>query len=187
MKSLLNNHFFNVVASPSEADIIVTLDNKCRKGNTVPGELYNFIEFFSTLGIKIENNRTGQILLNYSINDERTLVPENKSASQGKNMAARELIKRLNREFARELKKITFDRTGKIPERQKMLPDVPVPVVGPSVPEKEADPVISVPVVVPEVIPAPLAPVKSAKPENQKAIRVEWLDGVFVEFDKLAT
>lgn len=187
VKSLLNNHFFNVVASPSEADIIVTLDNKCRKGNTVPGELYNFIEFFSTLGIKIENNRTGQILLNYSINDERTLVPENKSASQGKNMAARELIKRLNREFARELKKITFDRTGKIPERQKMLPDVPVPVVGPSVPEKEADPVISVPVVVPEVIPAPLVPVKSAKPENQKAIRVEWLDGVFVEFDKLAT
>ena len=144
VKSLLNNHFFNVVASPSEADIIVTLDNKCRKGNTVPGELYNFIEFFSTLGIKIENNRTGQILLNYSINDERTLVPENKSASQGKNMAARELIKRLNREFARELKKITFDRTGKVP-------------------------------------------VKSAKPENQKAIRVEWLDGVFVEFDKLAT
>ena len=113
VKSLLNNHFFNVVASPSEADIIVTLDNKCRKGNTVPGELYNFIEFFSTLGIKIENNRTGQILLNYSINDERTLVPENKSASQGKNMAARELIKRLNREFAHELKKITFDRTGK--------------------------------------------------------------------------
>lgn len=187
VKSLLNNHFFNVVASPSEADIIVTLDNKCRKGNTVPGELYNFIEFFSTLGIKIENNRTGQTMLNYSINDERTLVPENKSASQGKNMAARELIKRLNREFARELKKITFDRTGKIPERQKMLPDVPVPVVGPSVPEKGADPVISVPVVVPEVIPAPLAPVKSAKPENQKAIRVEWLDGVFVEFDKLAT
>ena len=187
VKSLLNNHFFNVVASPSEADIIVTLDNKCRKGNTVPGELYNFIEFFSTLGIKIENNRTGQTMLNYSINDERTLVPENKSASQGKNMAARELIKRLNREFARELKKITFDRTGKIPERQKMLPDVPVPVVGPSVPEKEADPVISVPVVVPEVIPVPLAPVKSAKPENQKAIRVEWLDGVFVEFDKLAT
>ena len=187
VKSLLNNHFFNVVASPSEADIIVTLDNKCRKGNIVPGELYNFIEFFSTLGIKIENNRTGQTMLNYSINDERTLVPENKSASQGKNMAARELIKRLNREFARELKKITFDRTGKIPERQKMLPDVPVPVVGPSVPEKGADPVISVPVVVPEVIPAPLVPVKSAKPENQKAIRVEWLDGVFVEFDKLAT
>ena len=99
-------------------------------------------------------------------------------------MAARELIKRLNREFARELKKITFDRTGKIPERQKMLPDVPVPVVGSSVPEKEADPVISVPVVVPEVIPAPLVPVKSAKPENQKAIRVEWLDGVFVEFEE---
>ena len=157
------------------------------KANTVPGELYNFIEFFSTLGIKIENNRTGANPIELFYNDERTLVPENKSASQGKNMAARELIKRLNREFARELKKITFDRTGKIPERQKMLPDVPVPIVGASVPEKEADPVISVPVVVPEVIPAPLVPVKSAKPENQKAIRVEWLDGVFVEFDKLAT
>ena len=199
VKSLLNNHFFNVVASPSEADIIVTLDNKCRKGNTVPGELYNFIEFFSTLGIKIENNRTGQILLNYSINDERTLVPENKSASQGKNMAARELIKRLNREFARELKKITFDSfirgsicciliVGVLMLVERLSGVLfPVPIVGASVPEKEADPVISVPVVVPEVIPAPLVPVKSAKPENQKAIRVEWLDGVFVEFDKLAT
>ena len=102
-------------------------------------------------------------------------------------MAARELIKRLNREFARELKKITFDRTGKIPERQKMLPDVPVPVVGASVPEKK-------------LIRLYLSLLWCRKlflllwfqlsPPNQrikKAIRVEWLDGVFVEFDKLAT
>lgn len=143
-------------------------------------------EGFVKLGVKTvaaEGKQSGTL----RASEWESKVPENKSASQGKNMAARELIKRLNREFARELKKITFDRTGKIPERQKMLPDVPVPVVGSSVPEKEADPVISVPVVVPEVIPAPLVPVKSAKPENQKAIRVEWLDGVFVEFDKLAT
>lgn len=166
VKSLLNNNFFNVVASASEADIIVTLDNKCRKGNTVSGELYNFIEYFSTLGIKIENNRTGRTMLNYSINDERTLVPENKSVSQGKNMAARELIKRLNREFARELKKITFDRDGRIPERQQAVPDTPIPVIAPSVPEKEPVPITPIPVVLP---------------------RVEWLEGVFVEFEKLTT
>lgn len=166
VKSLLNNNFFYVVASPSEADVIVTLDNKCRKGNTVSGELYNFIEFFSTLGIKVENNRTGQTLLSYSINDERTLVPESKSASQGKNMAARELIKRLNREFARELKKITFDRVGQIPK---------------------SDPDTSTPVVIPEAVPSPVIPVMKPTTEPQKAIRAEWLDGIFVEFETLAT
>lgn len=166
VKSLLNNNFFYVVTSPSEADVIVTLDNKCRKGNTVSGELYNFIEFFSTLGIKVENNRTGQTLLSYSINDERTLVPESKSASQGKNMAARELIKRLNREFARELKKITFDRAGQIPK---------------------SDPDTSTPVVIPEAVPSPVIPVMKPTTEPQKAIRAEWLDGIFVEFKTLTT
>lgn len=166
VKSLLNNNFFYVVTSPSEADVIVTLDNKCRKGNTVSGELYNFIEFFSTLGIKVENNRTGQTLLSYSINDERTLVPESKSASQGKNMAARELIKRLNREFARELKKITFDRVGQIPK---------------------SDPDTSIPVVIPEAVPSPVIPVMKPTTEPQKAIRAEWLDGIFVEFEALTT
>lgn len=184
VKSLLNNNFFNVVASPSEADVIVVLDNKCRKGNTVPGELYNFIEFFSTLGIKVTNNRTGQIMLNYSINDERTLVPENKAGSQGKNMAAREVIKRLNREFVRELKKLTFDRSGKIPERQRMEPDIPLPVIAPSVSTNEPVPVVSVPVEVPEVTPSPI-PVKKAGTKPSKAIRAEWFDGVFVEFEKL--
>lgn len=187
VKSLLNNNFFNVVTSPSEADIIVTLDNKCRKGNTVPGELYSFIEFFSTLGIKIENNRTGQTMLSYSINNERTLVPENKSASQGKNMAARELIKRLNREFVRELKKVTFDRTGVIPERQHVEPDLPVPVVDRPLPEKNPEPSVSVPGVVPEVTPSPVVPVQTPEPKPQKIMRVEWFDGVFVEFGKLTT
>lgn len=186
VKSLLNNHFFNVVTSPSEADVIVMLDNKCRKGNTVPGELYNFIEFFSTLGIKVTNNRTGQIMLNYSINDERTLVPESKAGSQGKNMAAREVMKRLNREFARELKKLTFDRTGKIPERQQEGPDIPVPVIDPSTSAKEPAPVVSAPISVeiPEVTPSSV-PVKKNGMEPSKALRAEWSDGVFVEFVKL--
>lgn len=186
VKSLLNNNFFNVVTSPSEADVIVMLDNKCRKGNTVPGELYNFIEFFSTLGIKVTNNRTGQIMLNYSINDERTLVPESKAGSQGKNMAAREVMKRLNREFARELKKLTFDRTGKIPERQQEGPDIPVPVIDPSASAKEPAPVVSIPIPVeiPEVTPSSV-PVKKNGMEPSKALRAEWFDGVFVEFVKL--
>ena len=57
-----------------------------------------------------------------------------------------------------------------------MLPDVPVPVVGASVPEK-ADPVISVPVVVPEVIPAPLVPLS---PPNQRIKRQFGLNGWMV-------
>lgn len=186
VKSLLSNNFFNIVESPSQADVTVVLDNKCRKGKTVPGELYNFVEFFSTLGIKITNNRTGQTMLNYSINDERTLVPESKSASQGMAMATRGIMKRLNREFNRELKKITFSREGKILEQKPEQTNTPIPVILPS--EPDVKPTIPASIAVPDVTPTPLPEKKDETPQKpQRAKRIEWIDGIFVEFEKITS
>ncbi|MDR0961635.1 MAG: LPP20 family lipoprotein [Mediterranea sp.] len=107
VKSLLANNYFDVVDSPERADIIVTLDNSFRTGRTVPGDLYNFVECFTTLGIRLTDHHSRKVLLNYNVTDLRTLVPADKSVAQGKSMATRELMKRVNREFPAELKKMS--------------------------------------------------------------------------------
>lgn len=214
VKNLLTNNFFNVVSSPAEADVIVTLDNKFKKGKIIPGELYNFVECFSTLGIQILDNRTGAVALNYSLNDIRTLVPENKSVAQAKSMAARELLKRMNREFDRELKKITIDRTGDIPAREYEQDGdnpLPTPVVDEAEPlvkpAETAPQQVLVPVIVqvpvkepePEYNPRPQAkprpqtkqqasktPVKEPEPVRKPAaIRGELTDGIWVEYSQI--
>lgn len=194
VKSILANNYFNMAASASVADIVVTLDNKLKKGRIIPGELYNFEECFSSLSIQILDNRTNQTLMNYSINEIRTLVPENKSEAQRKNMVARELMKRLEREFNRELKKITFDRSGEIQETlEEADPALPTPIIDePELMEKPT-PVEYKPVAVPVVVPAPvivIPPISEPNPTQKpkpQAIRSELTDGIFIEFVELTS
>ena len=91
IRSMLTNNYFDVVETSGQADVVVILENSLKKGASIPGELYNMIEYFSTLSVRILNNRTDAVLLNYSLNDVRTLVPENKSQQQAEAMAVREL------------------------------------------------------------------------------------------------
>ena len=166
VKSMLTNNFFNVMESPAGADVTVTLDNTFQKGRVVPGELQNFVEYFSALGIQITNNHTGEIVLNYSLNDIRTLVPEKKSVAQAKSMAARDLMKRLNRDFDKELKKITIDVGGELPAAPS-APSVTVPTV--EIPQSPVTP----------------QPVQPVQPNPVPDIRGELTDGVWVAFSKI--
>lgn len=180
VKSILTNNFFNIVSTPDQADVIVNLDNKFKTGREIPGEQYNFVECFSTLGIKVVNNRSSGVLMNYSLNDIRTLVPANKSVAQSKSMAARELMKRMQRDLGKELKKVTIDRTGAIP---------PAPAKKP-VQEAPRQPVVVAPVVVPPVVAAPKpkpAPEPVAEPvpaPKSQAIRGELDTNVFIEYSE---
>lgn len=181
VKSILTNNFFNVVSTPSQADVIVNLDNKFKTGREIPGEQYNFVECFSTLGIKVVNNRSSAVLMNYSLNDIRTLTPANKSVAQGKAMAARELMKRMQRDLGKELKKVTIDTAGDIrPEPQKKpVQEAPRrPVVVTPVVQVVVPPVV----VAPRPKPAPVAqPAPAPKPE---AIRGELDTNVFIEYSE---
>lgn len=183
IKSLLTNNFFNIVATPSQADVIVNLDNKFKTGREIPGDLYNFVECFSTLGIKIVNNRSAAVLMNYSLNDVRTLIPADKSVAESKAMAARELMKRMQRSLSTELKKVTINTSGNIPNRpqQKPVPKVPSrPITAPVV---EPAPVVVPPVVAaPKPQPAPIAePTPDPKPQ---AIRAELDTDIFIEYSE---
>lgn len=184
MKSMLTNNYFNIVNSPSQADVIITLDNQLRKGGIIAGELYNMVEYFSTLSVRILNNRTNTIVLNYSLNDVRTLVPENKSKIQAETMAVRDLLKRLKKEFPLQLKTLTIDTEGNIPVKD-YLPVSPEPV----------NPVASHPVNedIPIVTPLPsVQPVQESQPAaepntfRENTVREEWIEGVYLEYSHLS-
>lgn len=184
IRSMLTNQYFNVVDVPEQADVVITLENNLKKGALIPGELYNMVEYFSTLSVQIRNNRTNAVILNYSLNNVRTLVPENKSQSQAESMAARELLKRLKREFPSKLKSLTVDTDGEIPVRS----DVPKPSEPTFIPESGAIPEVAPYVPVQTVPSTPVVP--DSQPvvgiTSTKPLRVEWFDGVFVEFSHLS-
>lgn len=185
IRSMLTNNYFDVVETSGQADVVVILENSLKKGASIPGELYNMIEYFSTLSVRILNNRTDAVLLNYSLNDVRTLVPENKSQQQAEAMAVRELLKRLKKEFPLRLKSLNVETSGEIPVKNNVPnssgPGAPLPVSGsvpdvtPFSPDRNVPPVQVVPDTSPivEVTPA-------------ETLRWEWFDGVFVEFSHLS-
>ena len=187
VKSILANNFFDVVESQSVADVVLKLDNQFKVGRKIPGELYNLVECFSTLGIQVINNRSKSTLLNYSINELRTLVPEKKSTTQAKQMAARELMKRMQREFGSKLKQITIDTKGAIPASPI---EEPTPVVKPTPPIIIViPPVVSIPEKTPieRPIQEPIQTPIEEPTSRPQAIRGDWNVDVFIEFDKLVS
>lgn len=180
VKSILTNNYFNIVNSPDVADIIVELDNKFVKGNIIPGELYNMIEYFSSLGINIVNNRTKESLLSYTINDVRSLVPENKSVTQAKAMATRDLVKKLNVSFKRKLEGLKIDTTGDIPQ-QDGLSDLTLPSEPQdgNVPDEDMKPIV-----------VPVIKIVDENPnldtEKKTSQKVQLTDGIWIEFDHLS-
>jgi hypothetical protein len=184
--SLLTNNFFSVTNTPYGSDVTVTTETRLRLGRIVPGELYNFKEYFASVNIKMVDNRTRQEVLNYSVNDLRTLVPENNSDAQAQSMATRELLKRIQRELPAKLKAITIDRSGELP------PVSAPPSTPPSTPVVDTVRVV-VPVPVPVVVPASPSPPQPTpvrpKPVRPKPAPVqgELTDGIFVQFDRLST
>lgn len=178
VKSMLVNNYFNIAPSPASADVVVELNNRFVKGNIVSGELYNMIEYFSSLDINIVDNRTSESLLSYSINDVRSLVPENKSAAQAKAMATRDLLKKLNISFKKKLEGLNIDTTGDIPSHNIL------PAVTPSfdindgnTPDDNTIPVV-IPIV--EVIK------EHTDEEKVQAKRVQLTDGVWIEYAGLS-
>ena len=96
-------------------------------------------------------------------------------------MAARDLLKRLNRSFDQELKKMTLDTSGELPAYDPN-PSQPVPSMDDPKPQVVPKPIV-VPVVVPVVVdkkdPQP------SQPQPTAGIRGELTDGVWVEFSKI--
>lgn len=127
VRSLLTNNYFNIVTDPASADITVDVSSTFRKGGDVQGEMYDFTEYFSGVNVNIVNNHNRSALLNYNIEDLKTVVPKGTSVTNAQASANRELIKNLNRQLALALKNIEVNLEGEI-YVEKTIPTPPDPV-----------------------------------------------------------
>lgn len=162
IRSLLVNHYFNLVTDPAAADITVTMGSDFKKGGKITGEVYDLTEYFSGVHIEIVNNRHQTELLNYVIDDLKTAVPESTSEPNAKASATRELLKRLNRELAIALKNLEIDTQG----------DIPVPPVQKEMPK--ANPLEKIPGE-PSVSPHPLRDSSQVKGEFEPGIMICYI------------
>ncbi|MDR0983288.1 MAG: LPP20 family lipoprotein [Culturomica sp.] len=132
VKSLLTKNYFNVVSEPSLADAIVEVSSNFTQGGKVSGDMYDFKEYFTNVDIRIINNRSGAELLNYSINDFKTMVAESKTKESAKAQATRDVLKRLNKELSADLKEINIFTEGdirkSIPTTEKSVVKTPTTV-----------------------------------------------------------
>ena len=109
ISSLLTNNYFTLSEDPDAATCFVDLSTKLEMGEGVTVGTYDLNTCYCSLVLKIYNNKTQQMLLNYSVNQVKVLVPVNKSATASLSMCIREVIKRVNRELPAQIKKLKIN------------------------------------------------------------------------------
>ena len=108
VRSLLTNNYFSLTEDPDAAVCFIDLSTMMEMGDVVTGGTYDLNTCFCSLVLKIYNNSTQELLLDYSANDVKVLIPVNKSATQGVAMCVREMMKRVNRDLPKQLKTLNI-------------------------------------------------------------------------------
>ncbi len=107
--TLLANNNFTFTDDANAAQIFVDYETTLEIGGTVAGELYDMNECYASLILKIYNNQTQQLLMEYTVDRLRILAPIKNSADQTKIQAAREVMKRVNRELPGKLRSLNLN------------------------------------------------------------------------------
>ncbi len=102
--SLLANQHFTFTDDAQAAQLYIDYETQLEMGGIVAGEMYDMNECYASLTLKIFNNQTQQQLLEYTVDRLRVLAPVKNTAAQTKQQAAREVMKRVNRELPARLK-----------------------------------------------------------------------------------
>lgn len=105
-KILANNHF-TITEDPDAAECFIDISTKMELGETVKGK-YDLNSCYCTILIKIYNNSNQTLLLDYSENRVKVLVPENKSAEETISMCINEVMKRVKRNLPNKMKKMNL-------------------------------------------------------------------------------
>lgn len=162
VRSLLTNNYFNIVTDPAVADVTVEVSSTFRKGGDAQGEMYDFTEYFSGVTVNIVNNHNRSALLDYNIEDLKTVVPKGTSAANAQASATRELIKNLNRQLALALKNMEVQLEGEIYVEKTTPTPTPTP----------PDPVRERPERKPVVVTAPVP----------AYVEGEFAEGIFIRY-----
>lgn len=106
ISSLLANNYFVLTEDPNAAICYVDLSSTLEMGETVSGGTYDLNSCYCSLVLKIYDNSTRELLLEYSVNRVKVLAPIHRSAESTIATCVREVMKRVNRELP--------DRLGKV-------------------------------------------------------------------------
>ena len=108
LRGLLGNKFFTLVKDRSQAQCIIDVSSVMEFGNVVTGGMYDLNTCLCSLHIKIYDKQTQTLMLDYSINQHKVLIPVDKSVEQSMGMCVRELMKRVKRELPAKIKKMNI-------------------------------------------------------------------------------
>lgn len=103
---IANNHF-TITEDPDAADCFIDISTIMDMGETVKGA-YDLNSCYCTLIMKIYNNKTQELLLDYTVNRVKVLSPEHKSANETIAMCIREVMKRVKNELPKKISKINI-------------------------------------------------------------------------------
>ncbi len=109
MSRLLTNNYFVVSEDPDAATCFIDISSEMDMGNTVGGGLYDLNTCYCTLTVKIYDNKSEELLLDYSVNRLKVLSPAQNTAEETIATGIREVMKRVNRELPGKLKKINLN------------------------------------------------------------------------------
>lgn len=107
--AILANQHFTMTEDPDNAMLFIDLSTSLELGGVVPGDMYDLNECLCGLALKIYNNESTALLLNYVVDRIRVLSPANKTPEQTEMMCVRELMKRVKRELPKQIKNLTLN------------------------------------------------------------------------------
>lgn len=109
IRSLLANNYFTLTEDPDAAQCFADLTTTLEIGETVSGGNYDLNTCYCSLTLKIYNNYTTDMLLDYSLDKVKVLTPVHKSYESTVAQGIREIMKRVNRELPKMLTKIKIN------------------------------------------------------------------------------
>ena len=107
--AILANQHFTMTEDPDNATLFIDLSTTLELGGVVAGDLYDMNECLCGLVLKIYDNASTSLLLNYVVDRLRVLSPANKSPEQTEMMCVRELMKRVKRELPKQIKGLVLN------------------------------------------------------------------------------
>lgn len=107
--NLLTNNHFTMTEDPDAAELFIDFSTKLDMGSVVSGGLYDLNTCLCSIELKIYNNKSEQLLLNYTVNQLKVLSPVHKTAEETMSMCVREVMKRVNRELPNRIKKLNLN------------------------------------------------------------------------------
>ncbi|MGM9735651.1 MAG: LPP20 family lipoprotein [Candidatus Cryptobacteroides sp.] len=108
VRNILANNYFEFTEDTA-ANLFVSLSTSMEVGSTFKGELYDMNECLASLTLRIYDNVRQTQLLDYNVSQIKVLVPADKSEVQAKAMCSREVLKRVNAELPKTLRKLNIN------------------------------------------------------------------------------